>query len=206
MLPVVERDLVDGVPVLRSTGVAGRHGAALVFRVGQFDEALPNRGITHMVEHLTFGGHHEARYQFNASVDGCYTRYLVESQDPADIAAYLRAVCEGLAADHGQVLDRERRILRTEAASRGGAGMLGNCLVERYGAPRSRACSTTPSSASTGWAGRTWRPGARAGSPPGTRCCGWPAICPTDFGYRSRTVPPGRPRTRCRCPPPGRPT
>jgi zinc protease len=134
MLPVVERDLVDGVPVLRSTGVAGRHAAALVFRVGQFDEALPNRGITHMVEHLTFGGHHEARYQFNASVDGWYTRYLVESQDPADIAAYLRAVCEGLAADHGQVLDRERRILRTEAASRGGAGMLGGCLVERYGA------------------------------------------------------------------------
>jgi zinc protease len=92
MLPVVERDLVDGVPVLRSTGVAGRHAAALVFRVGQFDETLPNRGITHMVEHLTFGGHHEARYQFNASVDGWYTRYMVESQDPADIADYLRAV------------------------------------------------------------------------------------------------------------------
>jgi zinc protease len=134
MLPVVERDLVDGVPVLRSTGVAGRHAAALVFRVGQFDEALPNRGITHLVEHLTFGGHHDARYQFNASVDGWYTRYIVESQDPADVADYLRAVCEGLAADHGGILDRERRILRTEAASRGGAGMLGNCLVERYGA------------------------------------------------------------------------
>ena len=134
MLPVVERDVIDGVPVLRSTGVAGRHAAALVFRVGQFDEALPNRGITHMVEHLTFGGHHEATYQFNASVDGWYTRYIVESQDPADIAAYLRAVCEGLAADHGEILERERRILRTEAASRGGAGMLGNCLVERYGA------------------------------------------------------------------------
>lgn len=134
MLPVVERGLIDGVPVLRSSGVAGRHAAALIFRVGQFDEALPSRGITHMVEHLTFGGHHEARYQFNASVDGWYTRYIVESQDPADIAAYLRAVCEGLASDHGEILDRERRILRTEAASRGGAGMLGTCLVERYGA------------------------------------------------------------------------
>lgn len=134
MLPVVERDVIDGVPLLRSTGVAGRHAAALVFRVGQFDEALPNRGITHMVEHLTFGGHHEARYQFNASVDGWYTRYIVESADPADLAAYLRAVCEGLAADHGEILERERRILRTEAASRGAAGMLGNCLVERYGA------------------------------------------------------------------------
>src|ERR1700722_18143449 len=124
MIPLVERGTIDGVAVLRSTGVAGRHAAALVFRVGQFDEALPSRGITHLVEHLTFGGHHEARYQFNASVDGWYTRYIVESQDPADIAAYLRAVCEGLACDHGEILDRERRILRTEAASRGGAGML----------------------------------------------------------------------------------
>lgn len=134
MLPVVERDVVDGVPVLRSAGVAGRHAAALVFRVGQFDESLPDRGVTHMVEHLTFGGHHEATYQFNASVDSLYTHYVVESQDPADIAAYLAAVCDGLAADHGAVLERERRILRTEAARRGGAGMLGTCLVERYGA------------------------------------------------------------------------
>jgi zinc protease len=134
MLPLVEQDVIDGVPVLRSTGVAGRHAAALMFRVGQCDEALPVRGITHAVEHLTFGGHHEAHYEFNAGVDGWYTRYLVESGDPADIAAYLRAVCEGLAADHGAILDRERRILRTEAASRGGAGMLGSCLVERYGA------------------------------------------------------------------------
>ncbi|HUN37365.1 MAG TPA: insulinase family protein [Trebonia sp.] len=134
MIPVVERTTVDGVPVLRSAGVAGRHAAGLVFRVGQFDEGLPDRGITHMVEHLTFGGHHEAAYHFNASVEGRYTQYIVESADPADIASYLRAVCEGLAADHAAVLERERRILRTEAASRGGAGMLGNCLVERYGA------------------------------------------------------------------------
>ena len=71
-----------------------------------------------MVEHLTFGGHHEARYNFNASVDGRYTQFIVESGDPADIAAYLDAVCAGLAADHAAMLSRERRILRTEAACR----------------------------------------------------------------------------------------
>jgi len=133
-LPVVERGTIDGIPVLRSSGVAGRHMAGLVFRVGQFDEVLPDRGITHMVEHLTLGGHHEAAYHFNASVEGRYTQYIVESGDPADIAGYLRAVCAGLAAEHTAILDRERRILRTEAASRGGAGVLGTCLVERYGA------------------------------------------------------------------------
>src|ERR1700743_677189 len=114
MNPVVEHGTVDGIPVLRSAGVAGRHAAGLVFRVGQFDEALPDRGITHMAEHLTLGGHHEATYHFNASVAGRYTQYVVESADPADIATYLRAVCAGLAADHGAVLDRERRVLRTE--------------------------------------------------------------------------------------------
>jgi zinc protease len=134
MIPLVERGTVDGVPVLRTRGVAGRHRAALVFRVGQFDETLPDRGITHMVEHLTFGGHHEATYEFNASVEGRYTQYIVDSADPADIATYLRTVCEGLAADRSAVLDRERLILRTEAARRGGAGMMGTCLVERYGA------------------------------------------------------------------------
>ncbi|HTU73564.1 MAG TPA: insulinase family protein [Trebonia sp.] len=134
MIPVVEQGAVDGVPVLRTGGVAGRHAAGLMFRVGQFDEALPDRGVTHMVEHLTLGGHHEATYHFNASVEGRYTQYVAESADPADIATYLRAVCAGLAADHGQVLERERRVLRTEAASRGGTGVLGRCLVERYGA------------------------------------------------------------------------
>ena len=134
MIPVIERDRVDGVPVLRSSAVAGRHMAALTFRVGRFDEALPDAGITHMVEHLTFAGHHEADYQFNASVAGRFTTFYLETGDPADIATFMAAVCAGLAADHGAVIDRERLILRTEAATRGDPGALGTCLVERYGA------------------------------------------------------------------------
>lgn len=135
MMPDAMSTVIDTVTVLRGPSPApGRHAAGLVFRVGQFDETLPEHGITHMVEHLTFGGHHEARYNFNASVDGRYTQFIVESGDPADIAAYLDAVCAGLAADHAATLSRERRILRTEAASRGSAGMLGTCLAERYGA------------------------------------------------------------------------
>ena len=134
MIPVVERDSVDGVTVLRSNGVAGRHIAALMFRVGRFDEALPDAGVTHMVEHLTFAAHREAEYRFNASVAGRHTTFYVEAGDSADIATYLTAVCAGLAADHSAILDRERRILRTEAASRGDAGALGTCLIERYGA------------------------------------------------------------------------
>lgn len=134
MTSVIERGVVDGVTTLRSNGVAGRHLAALTFRVGRFDETLPTAGITHMVEHLTLSGQQEAGYEFNAGVSGRYTTFYLETGNPADIAAFMTAVCDGLSADHSALLDRERRILRTEAASRGGAGALGTCLAERYGA------------------------------------------------------------------------
>lgn len=134
MNAVIERGVVDGVTALRSNAVAGRHLAALTFRVGRFDEALPSAGITHMVEHLTLSGRPEAACKFNASVTGQYTTFYLETADPADITEFMAAVCRGLSADHSALLDRERRILRTEAASRGGAGALGTCLAERYGA------------------------------------------------------------------------
>lgn len=134
MIPAIEQSAVDGVPVLRAATPDGRTTAALVFRVGHYDETLPVRGITHMVEHLTFAGRPEAKYHFNASVSGRYTSFHAESSDPGDIRDFIETVCQGLAADHSAALDRERTILRTEAASRGSAGALGTCLAERYGA------------------------------------------------------------------------
>jgi zinc protease len=134
MIPAVDRTSVDGVTVLRAGSVLGRNAAALVFRVGRFDEALPGAGITHLVEHLALGRLPKAPYQFNGAVSGRFTAFVMESPDPADTADFVATVCRGLAADSSASLDREKRILRTEAASRGGAGALGMCLNERYGA------------------------------------------------------------------------
>jgi zinc protease len=134
VIPVIERGQIDGVPVLRSDARSGRNMAALVFRVGHFDETLPVSGVTHMVEHLTFAGRPEARYHFNASVSGRHTSFHMESPEPDDVRDFVETVCQGLAADHRAVIDRERMILRTEAASRGDAGALGSCFAERYGA------------------------------------------------------------------------
>jgi zinc protease len=134
MIPVVEQDWIDGVPVLRADAPSGRHMAALVFRVGRFDETLPAAGVTHMVEHLALADKREAPYSFNASVNGRFTIFYMESGDAAHIGDFVASVCRGLTSYQGAVLDRERRILRTEAASRGGAGGLGNSLAERYGA------------------------------------------------------------------------
>jgi hypothetical protein len=157
---VIERGVVDGVTALRSKGVPGRHLAALTFRVGRFDETLPTAGITHMVEHLTLSEHQEAGYQFNASVSGRHTTFYLETRNPADITTFMAAVCGGLSADHSALLDRERRILRTEAASRGSAGALGTCLAERYGA-RGPGWPTTGSLPSSGPAGMRWLTGPR---------------------------------------------
>jgi zinc protease len=134
VIPVIERTSVDGVTVLRSDAAFGRYAAGLVFRVGRFDEALPSAGLTHLVEHLTLRGRHKAAYQFNAQVTGLYTTFIMESAEPGDVADYVAVVCQGLAADHSEGLQQEKRVLRTEAASRGGGGALGACLVERYGA------------------------------------------------------------------------
>ena len=134
MIPVVEHGQIGGVPVLRADAASGRYMAALVFRVGRFDEPLPLAGITHMVEHLTFAGKPRADYHFNASVSGCYTSFHMETADLGDSRDFVDTVCRGLAAHHATVIDRERLVLRTEAASRGGAGALGVCLGERYGA------------------------------------------------------------------------
>ncbi|MGZ4435832.1 MAG: hypothetical protein ACXVW7_19755 [Trebonia sp.] len=134
MIPVVDAGSVNGVPVLRSGSVTGRNAAALVFRVGRFDETLPVAGITHLIEHLTLSTRHKASYEFNAEVTGRFTAFLMESADPAEVADFITTVCRGLVTDYRQGLEQEKRILLTEAASRGGAGALGACLSERYGA------------------------------------------------------------------------
>lgn len=135
MTPEVQRQLADGVTVLRADSPSGRSGALLMFRVGRFDETLPASGITHLVEHLTFSGLGTPKYQFNAEVSGRFTTFFMESPSSSDVADFIADVCRGLAADHSARLEQEKRVLRTEAVSRGRAGALGSCLIERY-APR----------------------------------------------------------------------
>lgn len=125
---------LDGVTVLRTDSPHGRNLAALSFRVGRLDETLATAGVTHLVEHLALADTHDATYKFNAEVSGRFTSFFVESADPRDISDFFGTVCAGLTADREAGLEKEKRILRTEAASRGGSGALGACLSMRYGA------------------------------------------------------------------------
>jgi zinc protease len=122
------------VPVLRAEARDGRTTAGLMFRVGRYDETLTTSGVTHLIEHLALTDRTDAPYQFNAEVGGRFTSFFMETADPAHVADFIATVCHGLAADHLARLEHERRVLRTEAASRGSAGVLGVCFNERYGA------------------------------------------------------------------------
>jgi zinc protease len=134
VVPEVQDQLIDGVRVLHADSPSGQCAAILMFRVGRFDETLPTSGITHLVEHLTFSTPERPTYQFNAEVSGRFTTFFMESSESADLADFVATVCRGLAAHHSGRLEQEKRVLRTEATSRGGAGALGSCLVERFGA------------------------------------------------------------------------
>ena len=134
MLPSIERESIGGVPVLRAASPSGTNTAALTFRVGRFDEALPTSGITHLVEHLALASTPPQRYQFNAEVSGLFTTFVMQGTDNLDVARFLAAVCQGLTAHHEGRLEQEKRVLRTEALHREGASMIATCLRERYGA------------------------------------------------------------------------
>jgi len=63
----VERDEVDGVPAFW-VPAEGPLRASLVFRTGQVDEPLHQRGWTHLLEHLALHGRDSVRRPVNGSV------------------------------------------------------------------------------------------------------------------------------------------
>jgi hypothetical protein len=126
------RTSVDGVPAFWTQ--AG-HGltAGLVFRLGRADESLAHGGITHLIEHLAlfpFGA--DTSMHYNGEASPITTTFLTRGS-PAEIAAFLTAVCASLAGLPVERLRAEKQVLRAEAASRQPA-MTGPLFIQRYGA------------------------------------------------------------------------
>ncbi|WP_346048198.1 hypothetical protein [Actinomadura chokoriensis] len=126
--------VVDGVPVFWGEGPPGDddYWAVLMFRVGRADETLAGAGLTHLVEHLVLHAVGDADYHHNGAVDDS-TAMFVTHGEPAQVATFLKAVCESLAALPMERLEAEKNILRTEAEGRD-IGPAGQLLLWRYGA------------------------------------------------------------------------
>ncbi|HEY8914286.1 insulinase family protein [Lacisediminihabitans sp.] len=111
----VER--IDGVPVIH-IGAPGPVRAGLVFRVGVADEALPQRGLTHLIEHLALYGHLTPVGNRNGSTGSTITQFIVSGTEE-QVVAYLNHVCGALRELPTERMKLEKSILRVEAKGRG---------------------------------------------------------------------------------------
>jgi tetratricopeptide (TPR) repeat protein len=124
---------VDGVPVFWVQGMPGvPFLAGLVCRVGWSDETLRTRGLTHLVEHLALPSSAPSSVDFNGTVDNTTTEFWF-SGDRADVLRLVGETCRMLTDLPLQRLERERRILRAEAAQRSSSHVT-HALSLRFGA------------------------------------------------------------------------
>jgi len=127
----VHRVDCDGVPTLWATA-PGSFVGALVFRVGQVDESLAERGWTHLVEHLVLSDDRiPSGLDVNGSVGPSLTTFIA-SGEPDAVGEFLSQVSLVLGSVSGQRLAKEVQILRVEEARRGGP--LTAAYSVRYGA------------------------------------------------------------------------
>lgn len=109
---------VGGVQTLWAPG-EGMVVARLQFRVGQADERLPIRGVTHLAEHLAFERLGQPTYSHNASVSMETTSFDVAgTQD--EVSEFLRFITAGLHDPPIERLAAERHLLKVESQHRGG--------------------------------------------------------------------------------------
>jgi len=104
----------DGIPIWwRET--PGPFWAAMMFRVGQADEPLSMRGITHLVEHLSLFPLGRRDHEYNGFVDDVRCVFHA-SGDRDEVLEFLRLVAASLSDLPLDRLELERRVLRNEAA------------------------------------------------------------------------------------------
>ena len=110
------RDILNGVPTWWMDA-QGPFTGSLMFRVGRADETLATGGVTHLVEHLALFPLGQQFYDFNAFVDQSRTVFWAYGTEE-QVTSHLQTVCRGLRSLPAERFDLERRVLRTEAASR----------------------------------------------------------------------------------------
>lgn len=115
----VQRTVVDGVEVFY-VDTPGPMTGALSFRVGQGDETLVGRGITHVIEHLALAPVVAEHRASNGRVAMTITAFEAEGE-PDELASFFTGAARSLAELDYDRLETERRVLRTEDRRRGGS-------------------------------------------------------------------------------------
>lgn len=114
---VIRRTQLGDLPAFWAEG-SGPFAAGLLFRVGEADETLARSGITHLVEHLALPARTVRGVQFDGSVDATIAAFMATGP-MEQVLEFLASTAAALADPPLDRLETERRILRTEAGSRG---------------------------------------------------------------------------------------
>lgn len=115
-MPTINRTEVDGIPTFWVDGPRP-FTAALIFRVGLFDETMRERGITHLVEHLAMSGVRDVEVDMNAFVDDHLTAFWGWGE-PGRVGRYLSRLCSSLHDLPVGRLETESSVLTQEASLR----------------------------------------------------------------------------------------
>lgn len=166
MTPVhaVTRTDIDGVPVYWVDGPPPL-SAVLMFRVGIRDESFPQRGITHLVEHLAMSRLGRLPHDHNAGVDVAVTTFEAAGSVNA-VTTFLRDICAAVHDLPSDRVDTEREVIAVEVGD--GPGLLDLHLLLRYGLRGPGLAGAVPPApqaldlgAARSWAGRHFvRPNA----------------------------------------------
>jgi len=108
---------VGGIPTFWIPG-SERLSVALLFGVGVRDETLVVRGVNHLVEHLALFGLDHRTLDFNGHVTSTCTAFMVTGS-VSEVQGFLDHLAASLRSLPLERLEHERRVLRTEAVSRG---------------------------------------------------------------------------------------
>lgn len=124
-------DEVDGVRAVWPEGRrTGEPAAALSFRVGQADETLQTRGVTHLLEHLALVRTGQAPHSYNGRTGPTLTTFGMQGT-AADLVGFFATLGGSLQDLPLDRLDLERGVLATE--ERGSGGGFDNLWRLRWG-------------------------------------------------------------------------
>ena len=132
--PSLQTTEIDGVPTFWGDIGEAEDTLCLMFRVGHSDESFTRVGLTHLVEHLALNTVGQQPYAWNGFVDLTMCGFYATGR-PDELVDFVARVCHALQALPADRLERETRVLRTEAAGRT-RGPFQRLLWYRFGAQR----------------------------------------------------------------------
>jgi len=130
-LPEIDHYELDGIPLFHLPG-AGATTISLQFRVGSADEPVPQRGMTHLAEHLLLSPLTDSFESVNGTTESHRLSFHARGT-AGEAARFLREVSERIARADVTRIGEEAKVLRTEAAGRGRMGLTGNLVYGRMG-------------------------------------------------------------------------